>query len=69
VVQQLILRLDLTDVTMMAQDWGGPIGFAVATRHPARFAAFVIGNTWALPKSDPARSCSRGSSAVRPAAS
>jgi haloalkane dehalogenase len=52
VVEQLILRLDLTGVTMMVQDWGGPIGFAAATRHPDRFAAFVIGNTWAWPKTD-----------------
>ena len=37
---------------MMVQDWGGPIGFAAATRHPERFAAFVIGNTWAWPKAD-----------------
>ena len=44
---------DLTGVTMMVQDWGGPIGFGVATRNPERFAAFVIGNTWAWPKSDP----------------
>jgi haloalkane dehalogenase len=53
VLEQLVLHLDLEDVTMMAQDWGGPLGFAVATRHPDRFAAFVIGNTWAWPKSDP----------------
>jgi haloalkane dehalogenase len=52
-LEQLVLRLDLGDVTMMVQDWGGPIGFAVATRHPERFAAFVIGNTWAWPKGDP----------------
>ena len=43
-------QFDLNDVTMMVQDWGGPIGFAVATRHPQRFSAFVIGNTWAWPK-------------------
>ena len=54
VLEELILGLDLTDVTMMVQDWGGPIGFAVAVRHPERFSAFVIGNTWAWPKSDPA---------------
>jgi haloalkane dehalogenase len=53
VVEQLVERLGLSEVTMMVQDWGGPIGFAVATRHPERFAAFVIGNTWAWPKSDP----------------
>jgi haloalkane dehalogenase len=53
VLEQLVLRLDLGNLTMMVQDWGGPIGFAVATRHPERFAAFVIGNTWAWPKGDP----------------
>jgi haloalkane dehalogenase len=52
VIEQLLLQLDLTGVTMMVQDWGGPIGFAAATRHPERFAAFVIGNTWAWPKAD-----------------
>jgi haloalkane dehalogenase len=52
VLEQLVLRLDLRDVTMVVQDWGGPIGFAVAARHPERFAAFVIGNTWAWPKED-----------------
>jgi haloalkane dehalogenase len=51
-LERLVLELDLTDITMMVQDWGGPIGFAVATRHPERFRAFVIGNTWAWPKSD-----------------
>jgi haloalkane dehalogenase len=53
VVERLVADLDLRGVTMMVQDWGGPIGFAVATRHPERFAAFVVGNTWAWPKSDP----------------
>jgi haloalkane dehalogenase len=54
VLEQFVAQLDITGVTMMVQDWGGPIGFAVATRQPERFAAFVIGNTWAWPKSDPA---------------
>jgi haloalkane dehalogenase len=52
VLEKLVLELDLSEVTMMVQDWGGPIGFAGATRHPERFAAFVIGNTWAWPKAD-----------------
>jgi haloalkane dehalogenase len=52
VLEDLTLRLDLREATLMVQDWGGPIGFAVATRHPDRFSAFVIGNTWAWPKSD-----------------
>jgi haloalkane dehalogenase len=53
VLEKLIERLDLSNVTMMVQDWGGPIGFAAATRYPERFSAFVIGNTWAWLKADP----------------
>jgi haloalkane dehalogenase len=52
ILEQFVLQLGLQRVTMMVQDWGGPIGFAVATRHPERFEGFVIGNTWAWPKSD-----------------
>jgi haloalkane dehalogenase len=52
VLERLVLQLDLSRVRMMVQDWGGPIGFDVATRHPERFAAFVIANTWAWPKRD-----------------
>lgn len=52
VLERLVLELDLHNVTMMVQDWGGPIGFAVATKHPERFSAFVIGNTWSWPKAD-----------------
>ena len=48
----LITELDPQEITLVVQDWGGPIGFAVATRHPNRFSRFVIGNTWAWPKAD-----------------
>src|SRR5208282_578788 len=41
ILERLVLELDLQGLTMMVQDWGGPIGFAVATRQPSRFAAFV----------------------------
>ncbi len=49
VVEEFVEQLQLRDITMMVQDWGGPIGFWVATRHPDSFRAFVIGNTWAWP--------------------
>jgi haloalkane dehalogenase len=49
VVEGFVEQLDLRDITLMVQDWGGPIGFWVATRHPERFRAFVVGNTWAWP--------------------
>ncbi len=49
IIEQFIVELDLTGMTLMVQDWGGPIGLGVAGRHPARFRALVIGNTWAWP--------------------
>jgi haloalkane dehalogenase len=52
VLEAFVEQLDLRDITLMVQDWGGPIGFWVASRHPDRFRAFVIGNTWAWPLRD-----------------
>jgi haloalkane dehalogenase len=49
VVSRFISALDLRDVTIMGQDWGGPIGLAAATRDPQRVSGFVFGNTWAWP--------------------
>jgi haloalkane dehalogenase len=49
VVERFVTSLDLEGITPIVQDWGGPIGFAVAVRHPDRFQGFVIGNTWAWP--------------------
>jgi haloalkane dehalogenase len=44
-VVQLIERLDLRDITVVVQDWGGPIGLRVAVEHDDRFARLVILNT------------------------
>ncbi|HSE08824.1 MAG TPA: alpha/beta fold hydrolase [Nocardioidaceae bacterium] len=49
IVEGFVEQLDLREVTLMVQDWGGPIGMWVATQNPERFRAFVIGNTWAWP--------------------
>jgi haloalkane dehalogenase len=46
---ELVEALALDDFTIMMQDWGGPIGLAVALRHPERVRGFVVGNTWAWP--------------------
>jgi haloalkane dehalogenase len=46
-IERLVEKLDLRDATLLVQDWGGPIGFAVAGRQPERFARYVVGNTWA----------------------
>lgn len=37
--------LDLDDVTLVCQDWGGILGLTVAGHHPARFARLVPMNT------------------------
>lgn len=41
----LIEHLDLTDITLVMQDWGGPIGTALAIRHPQRVKRVVYMNT------------------------
>lgn len=43
-----IEALDLRDVTLVCQDWGGLLGLQIAGQHPERFARLVIMNT-ALP--------------------
>ncbi|HUP32483.1 MAG TPA: alpha/beta fold hydrolase, partial [Gaiellaceae bacterium] len=44
-VARLVEELDLRDVTVVVQDWGGPIGLRVAVEHPDRIARLVIMNT------------------------
>lgn len=49
VVERFVEALGLRDLTLVGQDWGGPIGLAVAARHAERMRALVLGNTWAWP--------------------
>ncbi|MDR7086180.1 haloalkane dehalogenase [Aeromicrobium panaciterrae] len=51
--QSLVTGLDLRDITLVAQDWGGPIGFSVLAAEPDRFARVVAANT-ILHTADPA---------------
>ena len=37
--------LDLRNVTLVGQDWGGLIGLRLAAEHPERFARLVVANT------------------------
>lgn len=37
--------LDLRNVTLVGQDWGGLIGLRLAAEHPDRFARLVVANT------------------------
>jgi haloalkane dehalogenase len=45
----LIGELGLKDITLVVQDWGGPIGLSYAVAHPQNVARLVIMNTWAWP--------------------
>ena len=38
-MRSLVTGLDLRDITLVAQDWGGPIGFSVLAAEPDRFAS------------------------------
>src|SRR3954469_9409877 len=37
-------RLDLTDIVLVCQDWGGLLGLRLVAEHPDRFAAVVAAN-------------------------
>lgn len=48
-VETLLRRLDLENVTLVLHDWGGPIGLSYALRHPQTIRRIVLTNTWAWP--------------------
>ncbi len=50
-VAELITALDLEDLILVAQDWGGPIAAATGARLPERVAGLLLANTAvALPR-------------------
>ena len=49
--EALFDRLDLRDVTLVGQDWGGLIGLRLVGEHPERFARVVVANS-GLPTGD-----------------
>lgn len=44
-MSQWLTGLDLTNITLFCQDWGGLIGLRLVAAYPDRFAALVIANT------------------------
>lgn len=49
VVEQFVDALGLKELTIIGQDWGGPIGLGFAGRRPEIVKRIVAGNTWAWP--------------------
>lgn len=43
---QLMDTLDLQNITLVVNDWGGPIGLSYVLKHPDRFRKVVICNSW-----------------------
>jgi haloalkane dehalogenase len=51
-MKEFVVGLDLRRVTLVCQDWGGPIGFRVLSQMPERFDAVLATNTL-LPNCEP----------------
>ncbi len=49
VVESFVDQLDLKDLSIMVQDWGGPIGLGFAGRRPELVQRLILGNTFAWP--------------------
>jgi len=49
VLELFVDRLRLSELTLMVQDWGGPVGLGLAGRRPELFRRLIIGNTFAWP--------------------
>lgn len=43
-IEGLTAKLDLSDYVLVMQDYGGPVGFRMALKHPERVRAIVIQN-------------------------
>ncbi len=48
---ELIGGLELHDVTLVVEDWGGPFGLGYAIRHLENVKRLVVMNTWAFQES------------------
>ena len=46
VLGELVDRLELDDMIVMGQDWGGPISMSMAAARADRVSGIVLGNTW-----------------------
>ncbi|MCB8944442.1 MAG: alpha/beta fold hydrolase [Ardenticatenaceae bacterium] len=51
-LQTFLDALELQDITLVVQDWGGPIGLSYAINNPAQVKRLVILNTWLWPVND-----------------
>lgn len=48
-VAAALRQLEIREATLIAHDWGGPIGIGAMLADPGRITRLVLGNTWAWP--------------------
>ena len=46
ILGELVDHLQLDDMIVMGQDWGGPIGMSMAAARADRVTGIILGNTW-----------------------
>lgn len=51
-IEAFIEHLGLKDITLVVNDWGGPIGMHYAVHHPHNIKRLMVLNTWAWPVDD-----------------
>ncbi|MCX2979859.1 alpha/beta fold hydrolase [Halieaceae bacterium IMCC14734] len=44
-MQTLVEQLELQQITLLCQDWGGPIGLRTLSQMPDRFSGLIVANT------------------------
>ena len=44
--EKLLDSLNLKNITLVVNDWGGPIGLSYAIKHPEKIKKIIILNTW-----------------------
>lgn len=52
---ECLALLDLRAITLVMEDWGGPLGLSYAIQHPENVKRLVIANAWAFQESYPNR--------------
>ena len=53
IMEAFVTKLNLNDITLVMQDWGGPIGLNITINKPHLIKGLVMGNTWAWPLKRP----------------
>ena len=48
-IEKFVDKLGLKDLTLVVQDWGGPVGLGLAGRRPDLVKRVIVGNTFAWP--------------------